>query len=238
MCAVYRALDRDPARYHSGRFLRRLGWFMSRANPTWRIKIDGARPQNPRNPYVVVSNHLALADIPIISALPWEMKWIAKSELLKTPLIGWLIRLAGDIPVDRTSRLSRMKALVKARDYLKNKCSVMIFPEGRRSPDGRLYAFSDGAFSLAIKTQLPILPLVIDGSQHTLPRKNWRFGRAYVRIQILPPVETAGLTPQDTAVLRDRVRSLIVRQLALWRDVPGSTVDGLSDSEPETYSTL
>ena len=232
MCAVYRMLDRDPAHYHSGRFLRRLGWWMSRVNRGWRIEIDGERPQDPRNPYVVVCNHLSLADIPIISALPWEMKWIAKQELLKTPLIGWLMRLAGDIPVDRSSRFSRMRTLVKARTYLQDRCSVMFFPEGTRSPDGRLYDFQTGAFSLAIKTQVPVLPLVIDGSQHTLPPKGWRFGRANVRLRVLSPVDTVGLKPEDTQTLCHEVRSLMVGQLARWRNVPDHKVDGLTQAEP------
>jgi len=232
MCAVYRILDRDPAHYHSGRFLRRLGWCMSRVNRAWRIDVDGVIVENPRNPYVVVCNHLSLADIPIISGLPWEMKWIAKKELLRTPLIGSLMRLAGDIPVDRSSRFSRMKTLVRARDYIRNRCSVMFFPEGTRSPDGKLYEFQTGAFSLAIKAQVPVLPLVIDGSQHTLPPSGWQFGRAHVRLRVLSPVDTAGLKPEDTAALSHRIRQLMVGQLARWRNVPDTRVDGLLNAEP------
>ena len=238
MCAIYRLLDHDPARYHSGRFLRRLGWCMSRANRAWRIEIDGIKLKNPRNPYVVVCNHLSLTDIPIISALPWEMKWIAKKELLKTPLIGLLMRLAGDIPVDRSNRFSRMKTLVQARNYIRNKCSVMFFPEGTRSPDGRLYSFQTGAFSLAIKAQVPVLPLIIDGSQHTLPTSGWQFGRAHVRLRVLMPVDTAGLRPEDAADLSDRVRAQMVEQLAKWRNVPNSTVDAVAHAEPEVADIL
>ncbi len=227
MTAVACTLDRDPARYPSGRFFRRLGWWMSRANRAWRIEIDGEKLENPRNPYVVVCNHLALADIPIISALPWEMKWIAKKELLKTPLIGWLMRLVGDIPVDRGSKRSRAGVLIAARQYLKDKCSVMFFPEGTRSPDGRLYGFSKGAFRLAIKTQVPVLPLVIDGSQYTLPRPGWRFGQAHVRLRVLPPVDTKGLKLADTEALCDRVRAAIAGQLATWRGVSQGAVDAL-----------
>ena len=230
MTAIARTFDRDPARYPSGRFFRRLGWWMSRANRAWRIEIDGEKLENPRNPYVVVCNHLAMADIPIICALPWEMKWIAKKELLKMPLIGWLMQLVGDIPLDRSSKISRARVLITARQYLKDKCSVMFFPEGTRSPDGRLYGFSDGAFRLAIKTQVPVLPLVIDGSQHTLPRPGWRFGRAHVRLRVLPPVETKGLNPEDTEALRDRVRSIIAGQLATWRGVSQTAVDALIES--------
>ena len=207
---------------------------MTKVNRAWRIDIDGEPPEDPRHPYVVVCNHLSLADIPIISCLPWDMKWIAKAELLKTPLIGWLMRMAGDIPVDRTSKTSRVRVLVTARQYLVDNCSVMFFPEGTRSRDGRLYAFSDGAFRLAIKTQVPVLPLVIDGAQHTLPRSGWRFGSAHIRLRVLPPVSTIGLSAADTEALRDRVRTTIAAQIAAWRGVPPQAVDALAPQDFET----
>jgi len=228
MTAVARILDREPGLYRCGRFFRRLGRAMSSVNPAWRIKYEGTEVKNPRNPYVVVSNHLALADIPIISGVPWEMKWVAKKELLKTPLIGTLMRLVGDITVDRGNRASGARALVKARQYLLHKVSVLFFPEGTRSPDGRLYAFNDGAFRLAIKTQVPVLPVVIDGSQHALPRGGWRFGQASVRVRVLPPIPTIGLRVKDTIALKNRVRDIMARQLAGWRGVTKSHVDGLT----------
>ena len=228
MTAVARVLDREPGLYRCGRFFRRLGAAMSSVNRAWRIKYEGLDLDNPRNPYIVVSNHLALADIPIISAVPWEMKWVAKKELLKMPLIGMLMRLVGDITVDRGNRSSGARALVKARQYLSNKVSVFFFPEGTRSPDGRLYGFNDGAFRLAIKTQLPVLPVVIDGSQFTLPRGGWRFGQASVRVKVLSPITTKGLKPKDTGALRNQVRNTIANQLARLRGVTPAEVDGLN----------
>ena len=226
MTAIARLLDSEPGLYRCGRFFRRVGRAMSRVNPQWRVEFGGVHPTNPRNPYVVVSNHLALADIPIISGLPWEMKWVAKKELLKTPLIGTFMRLVGDIVVERGDRASGARALVAARQYLKHKVSVMFFPEGTRSPDGRLYAFNDGAFRLAIKMQVPVLPVVIDGSQHVLPRGGWRFGSARVRVHVLPPVPTEGLKAADTSLLRERVRNRMAAQLARWRGVTEEGVKG------------
>lgn len=225
MTGVYRLLDRDPAHYNCGRFFRRLGWCMTKVSRAWRIDIDGERIENPRNPYVVVCNHLSQADIPIISCLPWEMKWVAKKEVLKMPFIGWLMRIVGDLPFDRSSKASGARVLVAARNYLRNRCSVMFFPEGTRSRDGRLGAFSDGAFRLAIKAQVPVLPLVIDGSQDTLPGMGWRIGRAHVRLRVLPPVRTEGLNSADTAALREKVRQRIAAQLGAWRGLPAAAVD-------------
>ncbi len=225
LLALLRVFDRDPAYYRTGRWLRRLGMAMTRVNPAWHIEISGETIENPRYPYVVVSNHQSSADIPIISCLPWEMKWIAKAELFKMPLVGWLLRLAGDIPVDRTSKRSGAKVLIKGRQYLRDRCSVMFFPEGTRSRDGRVHPFTDGAFRLAIKAQVPVLPLVIDGTQDALPTHSWKYSAATVRLKVLPPVPTTGLTRADTEALREQVRSLIIEQLALWRNASPDALD-------------
>ena len=226
LLAVRRLLDRDPAHYHTGRWFRRLGAAMTRVNPAWTIRISGAEIDEPRRPYVVVSNHQSNADIPIISRLPWEMKWVAKAELFKVPILGWMLRLAGDIPVDRKDRRSRSLVLVTARDYLHKRCSVMFFPEGTRSRDGRVRRFSNGAFLLAIKEQVPVLPLAIDGTGDALPSDGWKFGRAEaIRLKVLPPVPTTDLTIDDAPLLREQVRRRIVEQLAAWRGTAPEAVD-------------
>lgn len=225
LLALLRLFDRDPAYYRTGRWFRRLGRAMTRINP-WHIEISGETIDNPRHPYVVVSNHQSNADIPIISCLPWDMKWVAKAELFKVPLLGWQMRLAGDIPVDRTSKTSRAKVLIKALHYLQDRCSVMFFPEGTRSRDGRVQRFTNGAFRLAIKAQVPVLPLALDGTQEALPTHSWKFGTAEaVRLKVLAPVPTTGLTAADTEALRERVRGLIIAQLAAWRSASPDALD-------------
>ncbi|GIV61584.1 MAG: 1-acyl-sn-glycerol-3-phosphate acyltransferase [Rhodothermaceae bacterium] len=229
LLALIRLFDRDPARYTTGRWFRRLGAAMTRVNPFWRVEVSGERIEDPRRPYVVVCNHQSNVDIPVISRLPWDMKWVAKAELFRVPVVGWMMRLAGDIPVERGEQMSRARVLVAARRVLENRCSVMFFPEGTRSRDGRVYAFNDGAFRLAIKAGVPVLPLVLDGSFNALPKDSWRFGEpSTIRLRVLPPVETAGLRSGDTAALRDRVRQMIVAQVAAWRGVPVEAVDALA----------
>jgi len=228
LVAVVRLFDRDPAQYHTGRWFRRLGATMTRVNPTWNITVGGEHIENPRTPYVVVSNHQSNADIPVISRLPWEMKWVAKAELFKVPFVGWMMRMASDMPVNRGAKASRAKVLVYARGYLQKRCSVMFFPEGTRSRDGRVYDFNDGAFLLAIKEQVPVLPLVIDGTINALPKHDWKYGETQtIRLEVLPPVSTEGLKAGDTQVLRARVRDQIIARLATWRGVPITEVDAL-----------
>ncbi len=227
LLACIRLFDRDPVRYRTGRWFRRLGVAMTRVNPGWRLTISGVRVDNPRRPYVVVSNHQSHADIPLISHLPWEMKWVAKRELFHIPVVGWMMRLAGDIPLDRRDPRSGARMLLQASRYLERKCSVMFFPEGTRSPDGRVQRFTDGAFHLAIRAGAPVLPLAVDGSRGCLPKKSWRFGRAdRILLSVLPPVETSGLSSEDVSALRDQVRARIIAQVAAWRGVPEPAVDG------------
>lgn len=223
--------DRDPVRYRTGRMFRRLGKVMTIANPLWKLKISGQKNINPRNPYVIVSNHQSFADIPLIANLPWEMKWLTKKELFKIPIVGWMLRMSGDVPVDRKNKRAAAQAFIKASRYISQKCSVIFFPEGTRSPDGLIHRFNDGAFQLAIRNQVPIIPLVLEGSRDCLPKKSWRFGKSReIFLKILPPVPTEGMTPGDAEGLRDTIRNLIIGQIAEWRQVDPAAVDALSVS--------
>ena len=116
------------------------------------------------------------------------------------------------------------------------KCSVMIFPEGTRSEDRRIYDFNDGAFMLAIKNQLPVLPLAIEGASDCMPKHSWIFGDAHeIKIEILPPVETTGMSKQDLTALRDRVRGDIIRKIAAWQNVPVEQVDAAGVVRPPAW---
>ena len=233
LTAVVWLFDRDPARYTTGYCLRILGRCLTYVNPFWDIEVDGAFPENPRNPYVCVSNHLSQGDPPIIARVPWEMKWVAKAELFRLPFAGWLLRMSGDIKVDRQDRDSRAHTLVEARDYLHKKCSVMFFPEGTRSRDGRVHRFADGAFRLAIKEGVPVLPIAIDGTQEALPKHSIWFkpNPEKIRVRVLEPVDTDAYGPNDARELQREVRARIIAQLAAWRGVDPSEVDALAGTD-------
>jgi 1-acyl-sn-glycerol-3-phosphate acyltransferase len=233
LLAISRLFDRDPALYRTGYLFRRLGKTMTWANPTWKLHISGETISDPRHPYVVVSNHQSLADIPLISNLPWEMKWMGKVEIFKLPVIGWMMSLSGDISVDRKNPRSGAQALIKAQRYLEKHCSVMIFPEGTRTLDGRVRPFTDGAFHLAIRAKVPVLPLAIDGSRDCIPKNRWKFGKpSDIYLKILPPIDTSSMTIEDVSKLRDNVRHAIMQEVAAWRSVPIGTIDGLTPQKP------
>lgn len=232
--ALLWVLDRTPARLVAGRAFRVAGSMIPRSNPAWKVRISGVDPGTLRHPYVVVCNHLSQADIPLISMLPWEMKWVAKKELFDVPVLGWMMAMAGDIAVDRKDPQSRSTVLRRARGRIEKGASVMFFPEGTRSRDGRLKTFHDGAFRLAIQAGVPVLPLAIDGTSDALPTSGWQFSPADVRLMVLPPVPTDGLTEADVPALRDRVRDAIRDQVAAWRGLDEAAVDALAEAPPTT----
>ncbi|MEZ5228400.1 MAG: lysophospholipid acyltransferase family protein [Acidimicrobiales bacterium] len=175
--------------------------------------MSGAVPTDPRRPYVVVANHESFVDILLISHLPFEMKWMSKETFFKYPLVGWMMRLAGDIRLDRGDKASAADALVQSRDRLDKHVSVMIFPEGTRSKTGELQRFKDGAFRLAIESGAPILPLAVIGTRDALIKHDWRFGYSQAEVRVLDPLSTDGLGPDDVASLRETTRSTIAAAL-------------------------
>lgn len=210
----------DPSRYWAGFLFRKLPVVHQRLNPLWTFRVDGTMPDDPRHPYVVVSNHESFVDILLISHLPWEMKWLSKKEMFRIPVGGWLMRMARDVELDRGDRGSADAALATCRDRLDDRVSVMIFPEGTRSTDGDLLPFKDGAFRLAIEAGVPILPLAVHGTATALRKHDWRQGRSTAEVHVLEPVPTDGLGPDDLGELKATVRRRIVDELRrMGRDV-------------------
>jgi 1-acyl-sn-glycerol-3-phosphate acyltransferase len=199
----------DRGRYVIGWWFRRLGVTMALVNPYWRFSRTGIRVADPRRPYVVVSNHESFADILLICHLPFEMKWLSKVEILGIPFIGWMMQMAGDIPLKRGFGPSAVEAMERCRTSLRNRVSVIFFPEGTRSVDDKMLPFKDGAFRLAIEAGVPILPLAVAGTMTALPKHDWRFNPARAVVQVLPPIETAGLTLEDLPQLKERTRQAI-----------------------------
>jgi 1-acyl-sn-glycerol-3-phosphate acyltransferase len=204
----------DAGRYTVGRWFRRTAVVSVALNPLWTFRTSGVQIRDPRRPYVVVSNHESLADVFLIGLLPWEMKWLSKESLFHLPVMGWLMRLAGDVSVRRDDPESRAAAMAELRDWLRKRVSVMIFPEGTRSPTDELLPFHDGAFRLAIEAGVPVLPLALAGTRAAISKGSLLLGRAHAEVRVLEPVSTAGLTIADVPALRERVRRLITEARA------------------------
>lgn len=207
----------DKGRYAPGYLFRKLTVVHQVLNPLWTFRTSGTMITDPRRPYVVVANHQSFVDILLISHLPWEMKWLSKESILKIPCVGWMMRMAGDIRLVRGQKDSIIAAMASMHDRLSKRVSVMVFPEGTRSKDGHVKAFKDGAFRLAIEAQVPILPLVVNGADTALVKGDWRLGVSNAEVRVLEPISTEGLTLADVPELRERVRDIIVAELAKMR---------------------
>jgi 1-acyl-sn-glycerol-3-phosphate acyltransferase len=199
----------DPGRYHAGRAFRQLAVVHVALTRLWRFETEGRPPEGPRRPYVVVSNHESYADIFLACHFPWEMKWLSKHTIFKIPVMGWMMRMALDVPVHRGKRESGIAALAECRDRLARRVSVMIFAEGTRSPTDELLPFKAGAFHLAIETGVPILPVAIAGTRNCMAKHSFVFRHAHAKARVLEPISTKGLTRADLGALRDRTRATI-----------------------------
>ncbi len=206
---------RDPGRYWAGYTFRRIAVIARALNPLWTFTVSGDIPTDPRRPYLAVANHESFVDILLIAHLPFELKWLAKSEFFAIPVVGWLMRLAGDIRLVRGEQRSRDAVLGEIADRLGKRVSVMVFPEGTRSASGQLGEFRDGAFKAAVANGVPILPLAVIGTRDALIKHDWRFGTSHAEVRVLPPIlPEPGL---DVAGLRTRTRDAIATALEQLR---------------------
>lgn len=202
----------DRTRRIAGGFFHCLGVLWSHSFPFWRIHVEGSWPVG-KEPYVVVANHQSYLDIFAMCNIHHEMKWVAKKELFRIPVFGWGLRLAGDIRLARGDAESALAVMARARHYLAAGMSVSIFPEGTRSPDGKLLPFKPGAFKLAVQAGVPLLPVVVAGAGQGMPKGGPWIRPARLTVRILGPVSTAGLHACDVRALRDDVRSRMQRAL-------------------------
>lgn len=223
LLSAIRLFDRDPLRLRTARWYRRLGPIVAKVNP-WRIHISGLENMRADQAYVIVCNHQSMADIPLVAHLKVDAKWIAKAELFRLPCLGWMLRMSGDIPVERADRRKAAQALLQAARYLRQRCSLIFFPEGTRSPDGRVLPFNEGPFHLAIREQVPVLPVMIEGSGSALPRKSWIFGETQdIHLRVLAAVPVDGWGIKRSKELREIVRQRIIAELDKLR---GTTSQG------------
>ena len=207
----------DKGRYATGYTFRRLCVLHQWLNPLWKFKTSGQLPANKRNPYVMVSNHESFVDMLLLSHLKMEMKYLSKESILRIPLVGWMMKMSGDVSLLRGDRSSGAAALIVCEKWLKRKMSVMIFPEGTRSFDGEMRSFKDGAFVLAIRTQTPMLPVVVHGTRSALRKSDWRMGDTKAEVRVLEIIETTGMTLNDVPALRERVRDAMIAEIAKMR---------------------
>jgi 1-acyl-sn-glycerol-3-phosphate acyltransferase len=185
-------------------------WF----NPAWPVELYGREKIRPDVTYVMVANHQSLLDILVLFRLFVHFKWVSKIENFRVPCIGWNMTLNRYIKLIRGKRESVVQMMQDCETTLAGGSSVMIFPEGTRSPDGRMRAFKTGAFEIAKRTRSPIVPIVLDGTSRALPKRGYLLqGKHPISVRILEPILPASFANLSVEELTERVRALIASEL-------------------------
>jgi 1-acyl-sn-glycerol-3-phosphate acyltransferase len=178
-------------------------------------EVIGLENIDPRKAYVMVLNHNSMVDIISIYNLPLIFKWVSKKEVYRIPIVGQLLFAHGDIVINRASAKEAMQLVhTRGLEWLKKGACVSIFPEGTRSKDGEIHNFKAGAFVLAKDAGVPILPIVLDGT-NTMVRNGWLMNwRNKITIRILPPVSAEDVVNRDIKDVMTEVRDNMVATLA------------------------
>jgi 1-acyl-sn-glycerol-3-phosphate acyltransferase len=180
------------------------------------VRTEGLEKLDPRGNYVFVSNHASLMDIPAILAwLPHQFRFFAKKGLFKIPFLGTYLKRAGHLPVDRSSARASLKTMTEgARMIGERGISVLLFPEGGRSPHG-LRQFKEGAAYIAIKAGVPVVPIALVGMRELLPMGSIHIKSGHVVLRVGDPISTTGLTLSDRMELNQRLYDEISRLLGV-----------------------
>jgi 1-acyl-sn-glycerol-3-phosphate acyltransferase len=159
--------------------------------------------------YVFVSNHQSIYDIPVVfSSLPYQLRIIAKESLGQFPFLGWHLRRTGHLLVDRRNP-DRASILRQWKGLVGQGLSLVVFPEGTRSADGRVGLFKAGSVLLAIEAELPIVPVSVDGTRQVMRKGELTTRPGHATVVIHPPVETCGMAPSEARSLADRLRTIV-----------------------------
>ena len=178
-----------------------------------KVNVKGLSNLDFSGPCVFMCNHQSNFDILVLfAALPAQFRWIAKAELFKIPLFASAMRGAGYISIDRKNRTSAIKSIAAAAEKIRNGVCVMIFPEGTRSPDGKIGNFKKGGFYLARDAGVPIVPLVINGTWSIMSKDSLKITPGNVQLSILPPIDTVIYTDENKDELIIKVKEKISKE--------------------------
>jgi 1-acyl-sn-glycerol-3-phosphate acyltransferase len=175
-----------------------------------KVQIEGLERIDTSRAQVYVVNHLSALDIPVLYAyLPFQFRILAKKELFSYPFMGWHLRRSGQIPVVLENPKASVRSLNLAVAAIKSGKSLVIFPEGGRSPDGQLKSFMGGAFYAGIKAQVDIVPIALVGTYEMLKMNTWHIRPGPVQMIVGEPIHTAGMSPRDIGKTTQRAREAI-----------------------------
>jgi len=172
------------------------------------VKVTGLDQIDSTKPHVYAANHASALDIPVLYVyLPFQFRIAFKKELLSYPIVGWHLKRSGQVAIDQQNPARSIGSIRTALKSLKTGMPLVIFPEGGRTPDGEIKPFLPGAFFLAIKAQLDIVPIALVGTFELLPMNTYHIKCRPLEMRVGRPISTAGLTLEDMGALSNRVRT-------------------------------
>ena len=175
-----------------------------------RVRVEGIENLLPGRSYIFAANHQSQFDIFALQGyLGIDFRWMAKKELFKVPVFGQALKLGGAIEVDRAHSRQAVKSLDEAAKRIVDGISVIIFPEGTRSPDGKLMSFKAGGMVIAIKSGVPLVPMAIMGTHYILPKGRLLIRSGEMLIRIGAPIETSTYTLKQKHELAERVHDAV-----------------------------
>lgn len=173
-------------------------------------QIEGLEKIDTSKASVYVVNHLSALDIPVLYAhLPFQFRILAKRELFHYPFMGWHLRRSGQIPVVLENPRASVRSLNRAVASLHDGMSLVIFPEGGRSPDGQLHAFMGGAFYAAIKAQVDVISVALVGTYEMLKMNTWHIKPSPLQLLVGQPISTLGMSTRDMEKLSEQAQAVI-----------------------------
>ncbi|PLX86277.1 MAG: 1-acyl-sn-glycerol-3-phosphate acyltransferase [Desulfuromonas sp.] len=179
-----------------------------------RLEVTGEELLEREQSVIYMANHQGNFDIlALMAGLPGQFRWLAKEELFRVPLFGFAMRRSGYIPIDRSDRKKAIRSMSEAARRIAGGSSVVVFPEGTRSPDGSLLPFKKGGFMLALQSRVPMVPVAILGSGDIMPKGSRWIHPGTIRVKIFPPLETADKGTRDREELMAAVRRPIENAL-------------------------
>ena len=181
-----------------------------------KVRVEGLEHVKGQGPYIFMSNHQGSYDIfAILGYLPFQFRWLAKKELFSIPFFGWVMAAAGYVSIDRKGTRKTVAAMNEAARKIRDGMSVVIFPEGTRSPDGSIQPFKKGGFTLAIKAKVPIVPIAITGSRDIMPKDKLTALPGEIRMRMDDPIETQNDSMKDRESLMETVSKAISKNFIL-----------------------
>ncbi len=183
------------------------------------VEVEGEENVHVNRPTIYCVNHPSAMDIPILFVhLKVPFRFLSKRVLFHVPFLGWHLRRSGHIPVERGKPHDAMRSFELAARKIREGRSVVLFPEGARSPEGQLGEFKRGTFLLAVEAQAPVVPITLNGTRDTLPPGSYHVRPGTPEMIIHPPIKTDGLTTGGVTALSERVRKQVASRFHFLED--------------------